>query len=382
MRALAVLGLGALRDRSAAKDVAALAMENGAGATARAAAAYVLGEIGGEQDRATLLSLAHGTDALSRQMALVALSRMPPSPQPIEQQATIAALADALFVGGEPESTRDVAAAAAIRRAGAAALMVLARGAPRAGAEGSIPAAAGGSTDTIDVGAVLRELVPGGFTAAERAATLVKFEEPIARAATSALTSPNGVRAVVDALSEGDGALEPFQSASSPEGPARDAARRVARAIEPRLASSALTPEVIVLLARSSNPAAMAAVVRALSDGNEVVQRTALSAVGAHADREAVAEVSRILSTQESWAMRVLAAQAMGRLGSAGAPAAADSALLQAAVQDPYALVREAALSALATFDQDGARTLARRMMGVDPEPRVRETARRIASSP
>jgi hypothetical protein len=80
--------------------------------------------------------------------------------------------------------------------------------------------------------------------------------------------------------------------------------------------------------------------------------------------------------------MRVLAAQAMGRLGSAGAPAAADSALLQAAVQDPYALVREAALSALATFDQDGARTLARRMMGVDPEPRVRETARRIASSP
>ena len=55
MRALAVLGIGALRDRGLARDVAALARESGAGSSARAAAAYVLGDIGSEGDRATLL---------------------------------------------------------------------------------------------------------------------------------------------------------------------------------------------------------------------------------------------------------------------------------------------------------------------------------------
>jgi HEAT repeat protein len=370
MRALAVLGLGALRDKGAAREVAGLAMESGAGTTARAAAAYVLGEIGSEGDRATLLSLAHGTDALARQMALVALSRLPGSSQPVEEDATIAALADALFVGGEPESARDLAASAAIRRAGASALMAMARGARAASASRDAVPTALAAGDAIDVNAVLAQLVPADFTADERAATLAKFEKPIATAAASALTSPNGARAVVEALGASDGSLEPFVGPSSPEGPARDAARRIAREIEPRLASCALTPEVV------------AAVVRALSESNDLVQRTALAAVGAQADREAVAQVSRIVLTHESWALRVLAAQAMGRLGSSGARAAAEAVLLQAAVHDPYALVREAALEALASFDGDSARTLARGMAGADPEPRVRATARRIASNP
>ncbi len=382
MRALAVLGLGALRDKGAAREVAGLAMESGAGTTARAAAAYVLGEIGSEEDRATLLSLAHGTDALARQMALVALSRLPGSSQSIEEEASVAALADALFVGGEPESARDLAASAAIRRAGASALMTMARGTRSATAAHDTVPTALAAGDAIDVNAVLAQLVPDGFTADERAATLTKFEKPIAKAAATALTSPNGARAVVEALGSADGSLEPFVGPDSPDGPAREAARRIAREIEPRLASCALTPEVVVLLTRSANPAAEAAVVRALSESNDLVQRTALAAVGAQADREAVAQVSRILLTHESWALRVLAAQAMGRLGGSGARAAAQSVLLQAAVHDPYALVREAALEALASFDGDGARTLAHGMAGADPEPRVRATARRIASNP
>jgi len=51
---------------------------------------------------------------------------MSPATDPPEERATIDALADALFEGGDPESPRDRAAAEAIRRAGAAALMTLA----------------------------------------------------------------------------------------------------------------------------------------------------------------------------------------------------------------------------------------------------------------
>jgi hypothetical protein len=80
--------------------------------------------------------------------------------------------------------------------------------------------------------------------------------------------------------------------------------------------------------------------------------------------------------------MRVLAAQAMGRLGSAGAQDVAESSLRQAATHDSYALVREAALTALASFDVDGARPLARLMAGADAEPRVRDAAQRIAAKP
>jgi tetratricopeptide (TPR) repeat protein/HEAT repeat protein len=389
MRALAVLGLGALADRASAREVARLARESGAGNTARAAAAYVLGEIGGEEDRATLLALAEGPDALARQMALIALARMSPATDPPEERATIDALADALFEGGDPESPRDRAAAEAIRRAGAAALMTLAgrrdaalRTARAAAGERVTSDPFGPLDDAVDVDAVLERLVPTGFGPRERAATLVQYEAPIERAAASALNSLNGARAVVDAMAEGDGAFQPFVGVSDSEGPAREAARRICRELEPRLVDRASTPEIIVQLARSSNPRAIAAVVRALSDSNEAVQRTALAAIGAHPDRDAVLAVSNILFTQESWAMRVLAAQAMGRLGSAGARGAAESALLQAAAHDSYALVREAALGALASFDADAARPLARTMAANDAEPRVRAVAQRIASTP
>ena len=124
-RAVAVLGLGAQHDRAGAQAVADLAKESGGGNAARAAAAYVLGEIGGEGDRAPLLALAEGTDALSREMALLALARMPPGRDKATQRATISAMADAVFAGGDAESPRAQAAAEAIRRAGCAALVMM-----------------------------------------------------------------------------------------------------------------------------------------------------------------------------------------------------------------------------------------------------------------
>jgi HEAT repeat protein len=90
--------------------------------------------------------------------------------------------------------------------------------------------------------------------------------------------------------------------------------------------------------------------------------------------------VGKILSTHESWAMRVLAARALGRLGAAGAGPEATRFLTEAATKDAYALVRQAALEALAGFDAASARTLGARMAASDPEPRVREAAQAIAA--
>jgi hypothetical protein len=87
-----------------------------------------------------------------------------------------------------------------------------------------------------------------------------------------------------------------------------------------------------------------------------------------------------VLETNESWALRVLAAQALGRLGTAGAGAEASRRLVAAATRDAYALVRQAALEALARFDNPGAKALSATMATSDPEPRVRDAARAIST--
>jgi hypothetical protein len=70
----------------------------------------------------------------------------------------------------------------------------------------------------------------------------------------------------------------------------------------------------------------------------------------------------------------------MGRLGAAGAGAEASARLVEAAMKDAYALVRQAALESLASFDSAGGRALAARVAASDPEPRVREAAKALAA--
>ena len=90
----------------------------------------------------------------------------------------------------------------------------------------------------------------------------------------------------------------------------------------------------------------LGAVVQALADPNEIVQRTALSVIGARPDAATVREVARILAQHdESWAVRVLAAQAMGRLGlrrARGSRRLTRSGARRRATRTPS--VREAAL--------------------------------------
>jgi tetratricopeptide (TPR) repeat protein/HEAT repeat protein len=383
MRAFAILGLGAIKDRASARAVAAIAQQQGMGNVARAASAYVLGGIGDERDRATLILLAEGTDPLSRQMAVVGLARMPTAPVAEDEDATIAAIADALFAGGDPESRRQQDDAAKVRRAGRGALVARAT----KGKEWEIdPLAA--VDDTVDVEAILARVVPTDLTAEERAKALVKFARPIEKAARTAITTgaPGSAAVVIEAMIEGDGAFEPFvgPAASDATVPATayTAARTIARELEPQLLALAPTPQLVTLLARSSTAAAQQKVVSALSSKDETVQRSALAAIGAHADAAAVAELRRLLATNDNWATRKLAVQAMGRLGAAGSRAEAAAALRESAQHDAYALVREAALLALASFDLDAARPLAKDRATNDPEPRVREAAKGIAAAP
>jgi tetratricopeptide (TPR) repeat protein len=387
MRALAVLGLGELHDKGSTADVAAMARAADAGNVARAAAAYVLGALDAEGERATLLMLAQGTDALPRQMALVALAHMTPRGRDTAaERAATSAMADAVFAGSDTESSRARLSAEALKRAGSGALMLTAaRSAegPRAVKE-ALPV----PDDALDVEATLERLVPSGFSPKERAAALVVFAGPIEHAAKEALqTSSDRARAVLDAMSEGDSAFQPFvgTEATAETAAAHAKARDLARALEPSIIALARHPDptmrtkVIVLLARSPTPAATAAVVQAAFDANETVQRVALAAIGAQPDPRAVAAVAKVIATHESWAMRVLAVQAMGRLGASGSARDATVSLRQAALKDGYALVREAALVALASYDADAARPIAKQLAATDAEPRVRQAAARLA---
>ncbi len=385
MRGLAVLGLGLGKDRSATADVAQIARAVDAGNVARAAAAYALGELDAEKETATLLNIAEASDPLPRQMALLSLARMAGAKgDPPGGRAALGAMADAVFAGTDSESARARAGVLALRRAGSSALVLLAsrgaRGAPRE----ALPV----PDDALDVEATLEQLVPTGFTEKERAAALVEFADPLKRAATSALsTSQERARTVLDAMSAGDGAFEPFVSEGArPDTAAAQAkAREIAAALEPFVVASLarhpdpqIRTKAIVLLARSPSDAATAAVVQAVSDPSEAVQRVAIAAIGAQGGSRAVTAVSKLLATHENWAMRVLAAQAVGRLGAAGSKDAATIALKEAATKDPYALVREASLVAMTTYDTKAAKDLAAQMAQKDAEPRVRETARQI----
>ena len=216
------------------------------------------------------------------------------------------------------------------------------------------------------------------------------FAEPLARAAESALsTSTERGRAVLDALSAREGAFEPFLGNEDvPENAsARAKAREIALALEPSVVALSRHPDpavrtrALVLLSRSKTDAAATAIAQAVTDPSENVQRAALASTGQHTDAKSVAAVARVMRAHESWAMRVLAAQALGRLGSGGAGAEATRPLKEAATKEAYALVREAALVALASYDKPEADALAALMVTSDPEPRVRDTAAKIRAS-
>jgi tetratricopeptide (TPR) repeat protein/HEAT repeat protein len=411
MRALAVLGLGVAHDTASASEIAEIARSVDGGTLARAAAAYALGELDAQAYVPAVLEIAEGGETLPRRMALVALARMARTARaasgrdPDFTREAVQAMADAVFVEND-DAAAGAGGAQSLSRTAVATLASLASPSPAAAAghasraprprddePGAVTALDAAPTGALDVDALLDRLGPRGVSDADRGAALVRFAEPIRRAALAALRA-SGPRAtaVIDALGSGQGELLPFVGPGE-TGPAADAARALAAALEPGVVPLARNPDpsirtkAIVLVARSSDDAATDAVVAALEDPNEAVQRVAIAAVGAPrttgrpaADGRAIAAVAKMLASHDSWAMRILAAQAFGRLGAIDALDRAvaheiGARLADAATRDSYALVRQASLEALASFDAAGARVVAQRMSATDPEPRVREAA-------
>lgn len=385
MRAVAVLGLALDHDRDSIPEIAQIAKAMDAGNLARSAAAYALGELDADSEVVTLIAMAEGTEALPRQMALIALARLGAGRAELPGgRAALAAITDAVFAGGDPTGGRARTNALAIQRAGSRALMLLAVGKDGAARVLAPPLVA--LEGALDVEAELEHLVPDGFSRKERALALTVFGEAIQHSALAAMgTSSDGARAVLDAMGEGTGTLEPFVGPHDDTEMAHVKAREIARALEPSILGLARHPDpavrmkAVTLLAGSTSDAAASEVVRATRDANEAVQRVAFAALGSQRSAEAVQAVTQALEHNSNWAIRVLAAEALGRLGGAGSAEEAAHALTNSAIRDEYSLVREAAITSLAGFDPIGGRELAEQLEATDPEPHVREVARGIA---
>jgi len=148
------------------------------------------------------------------------------------------------------------------------------------------------------------------------------------------------------ALAEGNGSFEPFLGPEEdPEtAPARVKAKALILALEPNVLALVRHPDArlrmqaLTLLSSSDSAPAALALVDAATDADEQVQRAALAALGtrpSHRVPEAWEACAKMLAHNESWALRVIAAEALGRLGklsSGEGPKIASDALAEAAI--------------------------------------------------
>ena len=385
MRAFAALGVAAAHDRSAVPALVNLAKAADAGNVARAAAAYALGQLDAQAATPTLLLLAQGSDALPRETALLALAQMArttDSPATSTDPAVLA-MADALFAEADGAGLHGQKTASAVRNAAAAALTTMAaRARGSAWAKRTIDPLPM-PDDPLDADETLRALVPTTLPADDRLAALQMYQRAIAQAGRTALrASRERATAVLDALgSGGDGGeggnggaqLAPLvlaTSSSVSSASDRAALQAITETLEPGILPLVNHPDeetrirALGAIAGSTSAAAENARVGALADSSEAVRRVAIGSIGLRPSSNASASasaqaVAKVLANDSSWAMRVLSAEALGRMGAATPDAKTIEAasLTKAATDDSFALVREAALEALVAVDPSSART-------------------------
>ena len=368
LRAIGVLGLGALGDKRSVKDLARLARSPEAGALTRAAAAHVLGALDARGEAQVLAELGGASDPGLRAAALIALAR-------VGGNSAATPIAQALL-NPDPK----------LRKAAAAAALVWSSGRyPRVEL---LPL----PEDRVDVRALLESLAPTGYTAAEGVEALVELGPALTKAALAAAqSSPERARSVVEALGLGSNERPELFAASTGEVTAEQ--RERVRAVVEGLAEK-LTPAFVALsrhpapeeramaiefLGGRRDPSARDAVIAALEDREPSVRRAALLALPR--GDAAVAAVTRLLAEEQDWALRGAAAEALGRIANGTTDQAASAALGKVAAADGYALVRENAAKALFAVDPGRARPVLERLAEKDPEPLVRATARRLLSS-
>jgi tetratricopeptide (TPR) repeat protein len=369
MRALGALGLGMLGDRSSAKRLTETVDSLDAGPLPRAAAAFALGDLGEKTAIDALARAAEASDVTVRAAALLALARLGAS-------AARQAISEALV---SPE--------AELRAAAAAAALAVTTGQYRA-PRGPLAIPQG----RVDVRALLDRRVPSGYSPEERAKALIELQAVLARAAAAAAqSSPERARGVADALLARGGrpAFGPLtrdlDSVKEPlKGQAEKAADAVGAAVVTPFVALASHPSAEVrassvqLLATRTSPDARAAVLRALEDRDESVQRAALAALETARTPGAVPAVVSLLESGSDWPVRVRAAHALGAIAAGSRDAKASAALARAARADRFSLVREEAARALALVDRQAARSVLSAMASGDAEPRVRRTAQSL----
>ena len=370
LRALAAIGLGFLHEKRSVPELSVLARSVEAGNVARAAAAFALGELGAKEATGALLSLAQGAEAPPRQAALLSLARL-------GGDAVPSTIADALLAA-DPQ----------VRESAVQAALVLETRQYRTSGE-PLPVLEG----QVDLRAILQRLAPAGYSDNERARALVAESVPLRRAAiASATTTAERALALADALLSRGGrpAFAPFTDGIERADPdlrirAEQAAESIAAAVVPAFVTLERHPaadvraRAIQFLSTRKEDEAQSAVVDALSDPDESVQKLAVSAVGAVSSPSVFRAVAGMLQKSPSWPLRVRAAEALGRFGPA-ARSIGFPALAQAARSDAYALVREAAMRSAAQLDRAGATSVLREVSEKDPEARLRSLAKELAS--
>jgi HEAT repeat protein len=345
---------------------------------ARSAAAYALGELGDFEAKDVLLGLTQSVDDRLRAAALTVLARGGVS-------AVEPRLAEAIVYGREP-----------LRRAAIGAAAVLAKGDYRPHPDPlSTPAA------RVDLEPILANFNSRPANASEEAGALELLGEALSQACRSAVqSSAEQARTVANALLARGGAPAVGDlTARLDDLPADE--RKRAEATAERIAQSVVDPFVtlashpsaglrataVELLGTRDEVAARQALIKALLDEDAQVQRAALRALETRPHIDTFSGVVALLGSDQPWATRLGAARALSAYARLDREARSTPAfqkgyeqLVDRALQDKNAFVREAALSSLWRLSPDMARPVLQQVVQGDQEPRVVEAARRLLS--
>lgn len=367
VRALAAVGLGLLASRSDARALSDMASAAEEHPVARAAAVFALGAVGGDRASDLVRHLSDAPDPLLRGVSVVSLARL--TAKDADRAASAALIA---------EDTE-------VREAGLAAALVLTTKEYRAPTD-ALPIPEG----RVDVRHTVSALLPSGYTADEKARALSLLAPSLVEVAIARMhASPESARTVAAALlARGNGlAFSPLtddlDSASPEARKACDVAlERIARGlVEPFVALSKhpvaeVRVRAVRVLSLRSEPEARAAIAQAISDPDPLVQQTALSSLVPPCDPQALASVTALARSGESWAVRARAVEALSLLSKKGAEESVVPVLAEVALHDSVDFVREAAVRGLGTSGTPSSREALQRVVSKDPEPRIRDLAK------
>jgi HEAT repeat protein len=122
-----------------------------------------------------------------------------------------------------------------------------------------------------------------------------------------------------------------------------------------------------------------------LLDEDTQVQRAAMMALEARPHLDTLSGVSALLDSKQPWATRLGAAKALAAYAALGEAARSTESfrrgldrLLERALQDDNAFVREAALRSSFRLSRELSLPVARRVVESDEEPRVVDVARKL----